>query len=308
MRKRMSVRALLALLIIVIICCYAADGLASEEQGKAYQRYGARDVQPWAYRAYTGTVFPLTLMESNSTLEVSRHIDYDFTVYQKSREGTQYKDNRVSGVIINDTYQMRNPSNSAVTVTVICPYAGYFNTTNKPTVTLDGNEVIFKDDDDAGFVRYRNEQEQTERGKRPSGDYYKSYGRKDKDYRGRYRSDEPRDRYDESPYHNRIPYLGFEVTIPAGGNVEVNVEHIKGVGFDHYRTKRNNGITGYDLVTTLGSNIAFTKQTVSISNYGGIEIISQNFGFNPDTGITKVTLDQSEMHYFMEISARMMGK
>ena len=55
------------------------------------------------------------------------------------------------------------------------------------------------------------------------------------------------------------------------------------------------------MVTSLGSNLTFTVQTASISNYDAIEIIRQNFGFDFVGGITKVDLKVSEPHYYLEI-------
>ena len=61
------------------------------------------------------------------------------------------------------------------------------------------------------------------------------------------------------------------------------------------------GKDGYDMATTLGSNLTFTEQTASISGYDEIEIISQNFGFDLPGGITEVVLDPNQDHYWMEI-------
>jgi len=121
----------------------------------------------------------------------------------------------------------------------------------------------------------------------------------------------PKERYDfgmltdiigEVPYHSRILYLSFEATIPAGGSVEVNVDQLRNASFDfHCSGSDNVGIDGYDMVTSLGSNIAFTGQTASISNYDAIEIVRQNFGFDLAGSITNVALDMNEPHYYLEI-------
>lgn len=122
---------------------------------------------------------------------------------------------------------------------------------------------------------------------------------------------EPKERYEfgmlddmieETAYHNRILYLSFEVTIPAGSSVEVNVEQFKNASFDfHCSGSENVGIDGYDMVTSLGSNLSFTGQTASISDCEAIEIIRQNFGFNLARGITNVVLDMNEPHYYLEV-------
>lgn len=122
---------------------------------------------------------------------------------------------------------------------------------------------------------------------------------------------EPKERYEfgmltdvvnEIPYLERILYLGFEVIIPAGGSVEVNVEQFKKASFDFSCSGSENvGIGGYDMVTILGSNLTFTEQTASVSEYDAIEIVRQNFGFDLENDITKAALDVNEPHYYLEV-------
>lgn len=107
---------------------------------------------------------------------------------------------------------------------------------------------------------------------------------------------------EETAYHKRVLYLSFEVTVPAECSVEVSVEQFKYASFDfHCSGSKNVGIDGYDLVTSIGSNLTFTEQSASISNYDAIEIVRQNFGFDLAGGITSVPLDLNESHYYLEI-------
>lgn len=55
------------------------------------------------------------------------------------------------------------------------------------------------------------------------------------------------------------------------------------------------------MVTKLGSTLEFSGQTASVSNSQFIEIVYQNFGFDLENGITKVTLDVNKPHYYMEV-------
>ena len=64
---------------------------------------------------------------------------------------------------------------------------------------------------------------------------------------------------------------------------------------------KDQGKDGYDMATRLGSNLTLTEQTASISGYDEIEIVVQNFGFDLTNGITNVTLDINQDHYWMEI-------
>jgi len=122
---------------------------------------------------------------------------------------------------------------------------------------------------------------------------------------------EPKQRYEwalldelvnEIATHERILYLSFELTVPAGGSVSVEIEQYKPASFDFECTgSENAGIDGYDMVTTLGSGLSFSKQTAAISEYNNIEIVRQNFGFDLENGINEVSLDVNEPHYYLEV-------
>ena len=101
----------------------------------------------------------------------------------------------------------------------------------------------------------------------------------------------------------RILYLTFELTVPAGASVTVDASmmrephHSNPLGGKKYHQ-------GYDMATTLGSSLTFTEQTASVSNTDAIRIIDQNFGFDLARGVTEVTLDTSIEHYWMKIRRR----
>lgn len=120
--------------------------------------------------------------------------------------------------------------------------------------------------------------------------------------------DTPMERYDVGMVEDlfsaalidgRIIYLSFDVTIPAGKSVAVEATMLKDASIDYIGSDK--GKDGYDMATKLGSNLTFTEQTASISQYEEIEIVAQNFGFDPAGGITEVTLDLNQDHYWMEI-------
>ena len=94
-------------------------------------------------------------------------------------------------------------------------------------------------------------------------------------------------------------YLTFEVTVPAGGSVTVDASMVKAGSFDFYGEglKRE----GYDMMTDAGSTFTFSGQQASISNTEHIRIVGQNFGFDPENGITEVTLDRNMPHYYLEV-------
>ena len=54
-------------------------------------------------------------------------------------------------------------------------------------------------------------------------------------------------------------------------------------------------------MTQVDSNLNFTAQSASVSNYDVIEIVNQNFGFDLSAGIDSVVLDTAVPHYYMEV-------
>lgn len=98
----------------------------------------------------------------------------------------------------------------------------------------------------------------------------------------------------------RVAYWSFTVTIPAGGSVTVSARQTK-YGSYSYVSDLPDSVKGYDMVTSLGSNLTFTGQTASVSNGENIEITEQNFGFDLENGITRVTLDMQEPEYYLNV-------
>jgi hypothetical protein len=124
--------------------------------------------------------------------------------------------------------------------------------------------------------------------------------------------DRPKDRYQwmslndlisEAYTMNRMMYLVKEITIPAGQTVELSSSFIKGASYDFYceGSKDNRGVDGYDMMTTLGSDLRFTEQRASISLPATMQILRQNFGFDVNKGITEVVLDMTKERYYLEV-------
>ena len=102
--------------------------------------------------------------------------------------------------------------------------------------------------------------------------------------------------------NDRLLYLTFDVTIPAGASVEIECAMHREAHMDYVGDKI--GVDGYDQATRLGSSLHFASQSASVTNAALIEIIGQNFGFDPEAGITEVTLDLNVEHYWMEVRRR----
>lgn len=117
------------------------------------------------------------------------------------------------------------------------------------------------------------------------------------------------DRYDNGwlnsldvSFVDRVCYLDAEVTIPAGGSVILSAVMTKDASYDYYCAHtENQGVNGYDMVTQLGSTLTFTGQTATLIDHAQIEIVRQNFGFDPERGITTVNLDMNTEHYYLEV-------
>ena len=100
----------------------------------------------------------------------------------------------------------------------------------------------------------------------------------------------------------RILYLTFDLTIPAGETLPLNVVQLKPASCDYLcEEKGSQDLDGYDMTTVLGSNLRFRKQTASISGYDAIKIVRQNFGFDLAAGSTEAELALDETRYYLEV-------
>nr|WP_325212561.1 hypothetical protein [uncultured Oscillibacter sp.] len=106
----------------------------------------------------------------------------------------------------------------------------------------------------------------------------------------------------ETLWQDRVLYLAFPVTAPAGGSVEVECSLWKEPSFDFACSgSENAGLQGYDLTTRLGSSLDFTRQRAALVNTENVEITGQDFGFDLEAGVTAVELDLEREHYYLEI-------
>jgi hypothetical protein len=128
------------------------------------------------------------------------------------------------------------------------------------------------------------------------------YGVLSESVRDRYQHGMVEDIISEANNLKRVFYLKFEVTIPAGGSVPVTADMHKEPSYDFACSSSDNkGIQGYDMVTRLGSNLYFDALTAELTSTDNIEIVRQNYGFSLSQGVTKVELDPTQEHYYLEI-------
>ncbi|OUQ81593.1 hypothetical protein [Flavonifractor sp. An100] len=101
---------------------------------------------------------------------------------------------------------------------------------------------------------------------------------------------------------DRVCWLEAQVTVPASGSLTVVASMTKAGSFDYAcADTENRGVYGYDFVTSLGSNLACTRQTATLEDRGQITIVRQNFGFDLERGIQTVELDPGTEHYYLEV-------
>ena len=121
----------------------------------------------------------------------------------------------------------------------------------------------------------------------------------------------PKDRYywmslddliSEAYSMKRIMYLTKEIIIPSDQTVEFTCQFTKASSFDYSGgTGENSGVRGYDMMTSLGSELEFTEQRAGITLPDHIQILRQNFGFDIENGNTEVPLDMNTKHYYLEL-------
>ena len=137
---------------------------------------------------------------------------------------------------------------------------------------------------------------------RASAELFLSHGATSYSPAFRYHTGEMTDIFYETLVMGRLFYLGAEIDIPADGSVTINAVMVKQGSFDFFGSgSENTGVCGYDMLTRAGSNLPFSGMTAGLASFEGIEIVKQNFGFDPEKGIMTVILDLDQPHYYLEV-------
>ena len=104
---------------------------------------------------------------------------------------------------------------------------------------------------------------------------------------------------------DRVLYLAFPVTVPAGGSVTVSASQRKEPSFDYGCSgSEHAGLQGYELATRLGSTLDLTAQTAVLTNTQTIEVVQENLGLDLESGVTQVSLRPDMERYYLEIQPR----
>lgn len=121
-------------------------------------------------------------------------------------------------------------------------------------------------------------------------------------------SDAPVNRYSDGSFEmiaqdalimNRLMCRSFTVDIPANGEVTVSMQMKKQASV--HLMSDNTMIDGYDLVTSLGSNLEIKSTKVSLSDTEPVDIPEQDFGFDIVNGKTSVDISTENDHYSMKV-------
>lgn len=109
-------------------------------------------------------------------------------------------------------------------------------------------------------------------------------------------------------WEDRVFYRSFRTEIPAGGEITVSIRQLKYPSGtqqnDPVQAEAGEGADGYDMVTTMGTQIPMMALTAQLENCDAVEIRDQNFGFDPEHGILQVTLDPKEPEYYINVTKK----
>ena len=128
-------------------------------------------------------------------------------------------------------------------------------------------------------------------------------------------SDAPVNRYSDGSFEmiaqdalvmNRLMCRSFTVDIPANGEVTVSMQMKKQASVN--LMSDNTMIDGYDMVTSLGSNLEIKSTKVSLSDTEPVDIPEQDFGFDIVNGKTSVDISTENDHYSMKVRKNINSK
>ena len=101
----------------------------------------------------------------------------------------------------------------------------------------------------------------------------------------------------------RVFYLRAQAEIPARGSLSVTASLLKDPSLNYPGTG-DSGSWRYDMVTRLGSSLSFSDLTATLEGGQWIEILDQNYGFDPQAGLWQVSLDPNQEYYYLDIRRR----
>ena len=100
---------------------------------------------------------------------------------------------------------------------------------------------------------------------------------------------------------DRVCWLRFTVTVPAGGSVEVTASLTR-ESSHNYPGAGQETLYGYEIATQLGSVLNFTSQTLTLAGAEDVSVPAQNLALDPAGGVTSTPLDPGQELYFLHVT------
>lgn len=100
----------------------------------------------------------------------------------------------------------------------------------------------------------------------------------------------------------RIIFAEFEIEIGENQTSQITISSYKQGSYDFYGPRNDQGVFGYELVTSLDSSIELDKFETEIIDYGKLDIAEGNFAFDLEKNIRSLSLSKDIDHYSMEVS------
>ncbi len=101
----------------------------------------------------------------------------------------------------------------------------------------------------------------------------------------------------------RVFWLEAEVTVPAGETVTLEAHLTQTASYNY--ADYSDSLLGFDLLLGAGSNLTVTETAVTLATPYGTrdwDIYAQNYGFDLEGGVSTVTLEGEEVHYYLELN------
>lgn len=124
-------------------------------------------------------------------------------------------------------------------------------------------------------------------------------------------SQQPMMRYEDGALENsdvrtaqRVFFAEFKLDLEAAQELDLTIESYKKGSLDFHGKKHNDKVYGYDLLNNLNSALIMKTTLAEIKDYGKVDIVRQNFGFDLEKDIKSVELPKNIPHYYMEVKAK----
>ena len=95
---------------------------------------------------------------------------------------------------------------------------------------------------------------------------------------------------------DRVCWAEAVVTIPAGERCTLTAMFRK-APHETYGMP----LLGFDVAPWLDTNLTYTAQQAALMDRGRMELVEQNFGFDPENGVNTVDLEKAVPQYYLKV-------